>query len=118
MSEKTMLLKDALTPDLLKQVVTNSLLKEIMPDVMVFRGQARCIEDCRRQGIYSLDSNSYTNEPPIKETWNYGYMEVLIRGADLMQRITHVDGGKMYFRVYRGGAWRPWYEVQAIQAIT
>lgn len=93
------------------KVLTEALLKNIMTEAMVFRGDAHCIEDCITSGSYSLNAASTTTLTAPLENWNYGWLEVKARGQDIHQRLIHVDGGRVFERVKRGGSWRSWYQV-------
>lgn len=93
--------------------LTNNLLKRVMPDAMVFRGYVDGdIENCRDFGVYLLDARSTSSITPTPMPgWNYGYMEVMYRGGDIMQRITHLHGRYIWVRVHQAGQWQPWYRI-------
>lgn len=95
--------------------LTESMLSGMMPSAMVDRGYATCIEDCLTDGIYRLSVGSYSAYPGPYPNWNFGWMEVITRGSDLLQRITHIDGGLTAFRVFRKGEWKSWYQYQLIR---
>lgn len=101
-------LKDALTPSFLKTVLSEALLAEIMTSAMVYRGQAKCVEDCVTPGYYNVNANSYSEYPPNINSWNFGILEVLKRDSDLVHRLTHIDGEFVMTRVRRNNKWYPW----------
>ena len=89
--------------------LTNALLKEKMTDAMVDRGYIVNIDNCKSPGIYLLNSTTISATPGPYSNWNYGILEVFVRGTDVIQRITHRYGYAMAVRTWTDGSWRPWY---------
>lgn len=92
--------------------LTNELLKGKMTDAMVYRGTGKCLEDCILPGYYLLDGDSTTTEPEPYPSWKYSILEVMKRGADILQRITNIDGYPVIVRSKRMGVWQSWYRIE------
>lgn len=98
--------------------LTKALLAGIMDNAMVVRERpSLCIEDWKQPGIYTANATCYTTEPvatPGEDEWKYSTIEVISRGVDVIQRLTHIEGVLMFIRVYRNGAWRPWRRIETV----
>lgn len=88
--------------------LTKELLAGIMDDAMVYRGHADRLELCTQTGMYHVDGTTTADTPPPFATWNYGTLEVIKRGTDFIQRLTHIEGDYIWVRVYRMGVWKSW----------
>lgn len=95
--------------------LTNDLLKGKMSDAMVYRGYVLNIDSCKTPGIYLMNSNTISATPGPYSGWNYGVLEVFVRGTDVIQRITHLYGGNMAVRSCVLDIWNPWYIINMTQ---
>lgn len=114
MSEKTMLLKDALTPDLLKQVVTNSLLKEIMTDTLIGRGGFGNLDETKDIGLYAgSGTNSTGTFPTAANNWKYGALVVIHSRQGVIQILfsNELDVAMREYKNY-DSYWGPWRILQ------
>lgn len=114
MSEKTKLLKDALTPDLLRQVLSNSLLKEIMTDAMAYRGSFGDLDETKDFGLYTGAGANVTGTTPTEgPKWLYGALIVFQSRQGIIQ-ILFSDALDVAIREYKiyDLSWHPWRILQ------
>lgn len=91
--------------------LNNNILKELLSDAMVYRGKCTVLEEAVTPGIYLLEGDTTTSETNPPAGWNVSLLEVMKRNADIIQRITRIDGDYMLIRVKRSGAWKPFRKI-------
>ncbi len=114
MSEKTTLLKDALTPELLRQVLSNSLLKEIMTDAMTYKGLFRALDETKDFGLYTGAGDAATGTTPTKDPkWLFGALIVFQSRQGIIQ-ILFSNALDVALREYKHYdlSWHPWRILQ------
>lgn len=98
------------------KLLTNERLKDIMADAMVLRVSKPYLENMVQRGVYDINRDVASDSPPPHSLWQYSMLEVLVRGDDVIQRLTLIDSGVMFVRVRRMGVWKSWMRVTVTES--
>lgn len=90
--------------------LNGDVLKELLPNALIYRGEAEDLDSLTQCGIYNTVARTTCANPPVTmKQWRYAVAEVLNRGSMTYQRLTRENqNAQRYFDNDAWSAWKEW----------